>query len=357
RQALLNTLRQLQERRADDAAIIEVRRELAALPRDAVAARDVWTRAWIDSRDRARPLAGMPPHVHPFPPVADASGTLLQTPEASRLNFLALMFCLMVGTAGMPHLLTRFLTTSSVSETRRSVAWSLFFIALLYISVPALAALVKFAIMSEWVGRDFDALPIWIAQWAKVDPTLISASDVNGDRILQFSELRLGADIVMLATPELGGLPYVISGLVAAGGLAAALSTADGLLLTIGSAVAYDGFSTPRGQGQDAFKRVMLSKFVLLIVALLAAFVAAQRPGEILYLVSAAFSLAAAAFVPAMVFGIFWSRATGFAAVAGMLAGLVITMGYMVINASAVRGFFGWSGSGLWMGIQPVSAG
>ncbi|MBU3740544.1 MAG: DUF4212 domain-containing protein, partial [Rhodoferax sp.] len=132
RQALLDNLRQLQERRAEDAAITEVRRELAALPRDTVAARDVWTRAWVDSRDRARTLAGMPPHVQPFPPMVDASGTLLQTPEASRLNFLALMFCLMVGTAGMPHLLTRFLTTSSVSETRRSVAWSLFFIALLY---------------------------------------------------------------------------------------------------------------------------------------------------------------------------------------------------------------------------------
>ena len=134
-------------------------------------------------------------------------------------------------------MLTRYYTTPSVAETRSSVAWSLFFIALLYLSVPALAVLVKYEIMSHLVGLNFDNLPTWIAQWSKVDSTLISVSDVNGDGILQFAELRMGADIVMLATPEIGGLPYVVSGLVAAGGLAAALSTADGLLLTIGNAL------------------------------------------------------------------------------------------------------------------------
>ena len=122
------------------------------------------------------------------------------------------------------------------------MVWSLFFISLLYLSAPALAVLVKFEVMSHLVGQNFEVLPAWIAQWAKVDPALISVSDVNGDHILQFSELKLGADIVMLATPELGGLPYVVSALVAAGGLAAALSTADGLLLTIGNALAHDLF-------------------------------------------------------------------------------------------------------------------
>ena len=167
-------------------------------------------------------------------------------------------------------------------------------------------------------------LPVWIAQWAKVDPTLISVSDINGDHILQFAELQLGADIVMLATPELGGLPYVVSGLVAAGGLAAALSTADGLLLTIGNALAHDLFLWKNTDRAGSVRRVMLSKFALLLVALIAAFVAAQRPADILFLVSASFSLAGSAFVPVMILGIFWAGVTRFAAVAGMLTGLVI---------------------------------
>jgi cation/acetate symporter len=182
-------------------------------------------------------------------------------------------------------------------------------------------------------------------------------SDINGDHILQFAELKLGADIVMLATPELGGMPYIISGLVAAGGLAAALSTADGLLLTIGNALAHDVFF--RGQSDHAgeVKRVMLSKFALLVVALIAAYVAAQRPADILYLVSASFSLAGAAFVPAMVLGIFWKKTSGKGAVAGMLAGLGCTIYYMLINSVQLRNSLGLKGSGLWFDIQPVSAG
>jgi cation/acetate symporter len=200
-------------------------------------------------------------------------------------------------------------------------------------------------------------LPPWIAQWAKVDPTLISVSDVNGDHILQFAELKMGADIVMLATPELGGMPYVVSGLVAAGGLAAALSTADGLLLTIGNALGHDLFFQGESNQAGAVRKVMLSKFALLVVALAAAYVAAQRPADILYLVSASFSLAGAAFVPVMVLGIFWTRTTRKAAVAGMLSGLGLTIYYMLVNAAQVRSALGLSGTGLWFGIQPVSSG
>ncbi|MEO5659278.1 MAG: cation acetate symporter, partial [Polaromonas sp.] len=183
------------------------------------------------------------------------------------------------------------------------------------------------------------------------------ASDINGDHILQFAELKLGADIVMLATPELGGMPYVVSGLVAAGGLAAALSTADGLLLTIGNALAHDFFYRGESDRTGAVRRVMLSKFALLVVALAAAYVAAQRPADILYLVSASFSLAGAAFVPVMVLGIFWARTTRKAAVGGMVAGLGLTIYYMLVNAATFRSALGLTGTGLWFGIQPVSAG
>ena len=253
--------------------------------------------------------------------------------------------------------MTRFLTTPSVAETRTSAVWSLVFIALLYLAAPALAVLVKFEVMSNLVGMNFESLPAWMAQWAKVDNALLSISDVNGDHRLQFSELKLGADLVMLATPELGGLPYVVSGLVAAGGLAAALSTADGLLLTIGNALAHDLYFQGKNDRASVMRRVMLSKFALLVVALAAAYVAAQKPADILNLVSMSFSLAGAAFVPAMVLGIFWRRTSRAAGVGGMLAGVGVTVYYMAIHAAPMRALLGLPEADLWFGIQPVSAG
>jgi cation/acetate symporter len=245
-----------------------------------------------------------------------------------------------------------------VAETRSSVAWSLFFIALIYLSVPALAVLVKFEVLNTLVGSSFADLPSWMAQWARLDSALLEFSDVNGDGILQLGELKLGADMIMLATPELGGMPYVVSGLVAAGGLAAALSTADGLLLTISNALVRDmrpnGVKGPKSsQG-----RVILSKFALLAVAMLAAVVAAFKPAEILALVSASFSLAASAFFPGMVLGMAWPRVHRAAVVLGMLSGLGVTIFYMAVNAPFIRHFSQLDPyGGLWWGVQPLSAG
>ena len=163
---------------------------------------------------------------------------------------------------------------------------------------------------------------------------------------------------VMLAMPEIAGLPYVISGLVAAGGLAAALSTADALLLALTSAIVRDTQASPPMVGRAAAQRVIASKFVLLAVAVLATAVAASRPAAILPVVAASFSIAAAAFVPAMVLGIFWPRATRAGAVAGMLAGLAITLYYVVANSQTLRSLTGASTeAALWFGIQPISAG
>lgn len=351
------TIQRLMEAHSDESVIVTARRQLAVLPRDEANARERWTQAMQENLKRAQPLAGMPLHTQPF--AGNPKGTTEEKNmfDVSRRNFLALMFCLMIGTAGLPHLLTRFYTTRTVAEARNSVTWSLFFIALLYLSAPALAVLVKYEVMSQLVGMSFDELPVWIAQWAKLDPALISVSDINGDHILQFAELQLGPDIVMLATPELGGLPYVVSGLVAAGGLAAALSTADGLLLTIGNALAHDLFYWKNTDRAGTVRRVMLSKFALLVVALIAAYVAAQRPADILFLVSASFSIAGSAFVPVMILGIFWTGVTRFAAVAGMLTGLFLTLYYMVINIASVRTLLALDGNGLWFEIEPVSAG
>ncbi|WP_416561279.1 VC_2705 family sodium/solute symporter [Limnohabitans sp. yimb22184] len=358
RQELEEKIRVLKAQSADYAAIAQARRELLAVPRDAAAAREQWTRAMLENRERAKPLGGMPPHAQAFAGNPQGSPEEVKQFGESRLNFLALVFCLMVGTAGLPHLLTRFYTVPSVAQARSSVAWSLFFIGLLYLSVPALAVLVKFEVMNNLVGSSFEDLPSWMAQWARLDSALLEFSDVNGDRVLQLGELKLGADMIMLATPEMGGMPFVVSGLVAAGGLAAALSTADGLLLTISNALVHDIGPGRERKPKSAEGRVILSKFALLAVAMLAAVVAAFKPAEILALVSTSFSLAAAAFFPGMVLGMVWHKVHRPAVVAGMLSGLGVTLYYMVVNAPGFRHFWGLDpSSGLWFGIQPLSAG
>ena len=351
-------VRALRDQNADVGLIVSASRELVSLPRDAASARERWTREMRENYERARPLGGLPLHSQAFAGDPNGSPHERKEYELARRNFLALMFCLMVGTAGLPHLLTRYYTAPSVAAARTSVAWSLFFIALLYLSAPALAVLVKFEVMQNLVGSSFETLPNWLAQWARVDASLLSVEDVNGDGLVQFGEIRLGADLIMLATPELGGLPYVVSGLVAAGGLAAALSTADGLLLTISSALVRDLYYRGAPREASPEQRVILTKFTLLSVALAAAFVAALKPAEILPLVSASFSLAASAFVPVMVLGIFWRGTTRQGAVAGMLAGLGIAVYYMLSHVPVLRTWAGWLlADGLWFGIQPISAG
>jgi len=352
-------IQQLRSRNADVDLIVASSRDLVAMPRDEAEARARWTRELRESQERAQPLGGLPRHSQPFAGDPDGNEEQQAQYDISRRNFMALLFCLMLGTAGMPHLLIRYYTVPSVAGARASVAWSLVFIALLYLSIPALAALVKFEVMTHLVGSRFDDLPNWIAQWARVDASLLSVQDMNGDGIVQFGEVHLGADLLVLATPEIGGLPYVISGLVAAGGLAAALSTADGLLLTISNALVRDLYFQSNRRKASPEQRVILTKFTLLSVALTAAFVASLKPSEILPLVSASFSIAAATFVPAMVLGIYWRRTTRQAAVAGMVVGLGVTVYYLVIHNAAARAWLPQAllVPGLWWGIQPISAG
>ncbi len=359
RLVLHERLRYLRSTNGDMGQIAAISREYANLPRNPAVAEQQWRQQLQDYRERAKPLSGLPRHSQPFG--GDPDGTPAERAQFNdeRNNFLALMFCLMLGTAGLPHLLTRYYTVPSVSGARTSVAWTLFFIGLIYLSAPALAALIKLEVMNNLVGVRFDELPNWIAQWARVDASLLSVEDINRDGILQFGELRLGADLIMLATPEIGGLPYVVAGLVAAGGLAAALSTADGLLLTISNALVRDLIVSRRLRQASSEQRVILSKFMLMGVALLAAFVAGQRSSDILPMVAASFSLAASAFVPAMVLGIFWRGVTRYGAIAGMLSGLGVALYYMLSHSLWVQH---WVPSilladGLWWGLQPVSAG
>ena len=328
---------------------------LNALPKDEAAAKAAYTAARSSNAARSNPPIR---HAEPFPGKDQAAQ------DISRKNFMALVFCLMIGTAALPHILMRYYTVPSVREARESVAWSLFFIFLLYFTAPALAVLAKFEVYTVLVNTPFDKLPEWIARWSAVDKSLLSVVDVNKDGILQLAEIAIGGDIIVLATPEIGGLPYVVSGMVAAGGLAAALSTADGLLLTIANALSHDLYYKVIDPNASTARRVTISKMLLLVVALAAAYVAAQKPADILFLVSAAFSFAAASFFPALTLGIFWKRANKWGASLGMIAGLGVTMYYMVTTQPWLYKLtFGTAitpeilKANTWWDIAPISAG
>jgi len=328
---------------------------LARLPQTEAAATAAYIAARTTNAARSNPPIR---HAEPFPGKDEA------TQNIARKNFLALVFCLMIGTAALPHILMRYYTVPSVRAARESVTWSLFFIFLLYFTAPALAVLAKYEVYTVLVNTPFDSLPEWIARWNAVDASLLSVVDINRDGILQLAEISIGGDIIVLATPEIGGLPYVVSGMVAAGGLAAALSTADGLLLTIANALSHDVYYKVIDPNASTARRVMVSKSLLLVVALCAAYVAAQKPADILFLVSAAFSFAAAAFFPALTLGIFWKRANKWGASLGMVAGLGITFYYMIttqpwlyqlahgtaITPAIIK-------ANTWWDIAPISAG
>ena len=336
----------------DSAAIQAAEKAVDSFPKD-VKAYEGQLKGQQGAAGRAAPPL---PHGTPFVGTGKTDEEKQKSSDNKRNNFLALVFCLMVGTAALPHILMRYYTTPSVHEARVSVFWSLFFIFLLYFSAPALAVLVKFDIYSNVVGKAFADLPQWVNSWQAVDKSLLSIVDINKDGIVQLAEIVIGQDIIVLATPEIAGLPYVISGLVAAGGLAAALSTADGLLLTIANALSHDVYYKMINPDATTARRITISKVLLLVVAMVAAYVTAQKPGDILFLVGAAFSLAASAFFPALVLGVFWKRANKPAAVLGMIIGLGVTMYYMLRTYPFFTNM-GVPKMDLWFAIAPIGSG
>ena len=332
--------------------IFAAEQALRELPRNEAEARLKWDAARRAYAEKAeRPLA----HAEAYPPKSvgkearDANND--KANDIARRNFIALVVCLMFGTAALPHILMRYYTTYSVREARISVFWSLFFISLLYFTAPAYAVFAKWEVYNSLVGTSIAALPSWVASWGKVG--LVKIEDINGDGILQLAELTLFPDVIVLATPEIAGLPYVISGLVAAGGLAAALSTADGLLLTISNALSHDIYYKMIDRHASTQRRLLISKAMLLAVAMVAAWVASLKPESILLMVGLAFSIAAAGFFPALVCGVFWQRANQWGAIAGMVGGLTVTLYYVAIT----HPFFGGSMSAAWFDIQPISSG
>ena len=276
--------------------------------------------------------ASLKPHIKPFT-------------TYDPLNFFALILCLMVGTASLPHILMRYFTTPSVRDARASVAWSLFFIFLLYFSAPAYAAFSKLEVYTLINKATALAdLPRWIYTYGHLGLVKICGADAvnaqaviaacgkiaNHAGVLRLQDLAINTDVIVLSTPEIAGMPYVIAGLVAAGGLAAALSTADGLLLAIANALSHDIYYKMVNPNAPTKTRLVVSRVLLFFVAIFAAYVASTKPADILSMVAWAFSLAAAGIFPALVLGIWWKRANTAGALVGMVLGFGMCVYYLV---------------------------
>jgi cation/acetate symporter len=264
-------------------------------------------------------------------------------------KFISLAICMMVGTASLPHILMRYFTTPSVKSARRSVAWSLFFIFLLYFSAPALATLAKISILDPnlatgIIGKSIaDVQTIgWVKEWIAVKQAYIA--DFNGDGILQLNEWFMRGDVIVLATPEMGGLPYVISGLVAAGGMAAAMSTADGLILAMANALSHDVYYKIVDPKADVAKRLIVARILLVVIGAFGAYIASMRLTGILGSVAWAFDFAMSGLFFPLVLGVWWKRATRQGAVAGMLLGLAAGTAYLIYVAPAFMGNTPWLG-------------
>jgi cation/acetate symporter len=346
--ALAKKLEDLKAAAAPKPELDAAEKAVKAFPASPDAAKAKWAAEKAGAAGRTAPPK---PHATPYPGKDEAAR------NTAKWNFIGIVFCMMFGTAALPHILMRYYTTPSVREARESVFWSLFFIFLLYFTAPALAVLAKFDVYTLVVGSKFADLPAWVHAWQVVDPSLLSITDVNKDGIVQLAEIVIGGDLIVLATPEIAGLPYVISGLVAAGGLAAALSTADGLLLTIANALSHDLYYKMINPNASPGLRITVSKILLLGVAMIAAYVTSLKPGNILFLVGAAFSIAASAFFPALVMGIFWKRASKWGAIAGIIAGLGVCLYYMVHTYPVFIQWFGTTPIQKWFGLEPISAG
>ena len=264
-------------------------------------------------------------------------------------KYISLAICMMVGTASLPHILMRYFTTPNVTSARKSVAWSLFFIFLLYFSAPMLATLSKIQLIdpnlpTSIIGKPIDQVMAieWVKNWISVKQAFIA--DFNKDGVLQLNEWFMRGDVVVLATPEVAGLPYVVSGLVAAGGMAAAMSTADGLILAIANALSHDIYYKIIDPKADVRKRLIVARLLLVVIGALGAYIASMRLTGILGAVAWAFDFAMSGLFFPLVLGVWWKRATRQGAVAGMLLGLASGTAYLIYVAPAFMNKTPWLG-------------
>ena len=287
---------------------------------------------------------------------------------ASQMNMFLLTASLMFGTAGLPHVIIRFYTAKSVRAARYSALWALFFIALLYTTAPAVAAFSKLNVLQDVNGTPLAEQPSWFETWASVGlitgPDGGAVTDVNGNGVIDYTgaasstatEVLINNDILVLASPEIAGLPAPIVGLVAAGGLAAALSTASGLLLVISSAVANDLYHKRINPAAGEKQQLLVARISMAGAILVAGYLGINPPGFAGEVVALAFGLACASFFPTLVLGIFWKKCTAMGAAAGMAVGITVALAYFVWTLpSASAPIF--LGNDPILDIQPVGFG
>lgn len=301
----------------------------------------------------------------------------------STIDIFAITAALMVGTAGLPHVIVRFFTVPSVRDARSSAGWALFFIALLYLCAPAVGAMARYnltaTVQTGPVGAaesnlTYEQRPEWMKRWEQTG--LLKFEDKNGDGRIQYyndtrmdparqqelgwkgNELTVDRDILVLANPEIAGLPNWVIALVAAGGIAAALSTAAGLLLVISSAVSHDLMKSTFARGITEKQELMAGRIAAAGAILIAGYLGYNPPGFVAEVVAFAFGLAASSLFPAIMMGIFSKRVNREGAVAGMLAGLFFTMGYIVYFKGIFIDPIGKNTAENWLfGISPEGIG
>ena len=278
--------------------------------------------------------------------------------DGGQLDVFLVTASLMLGTAGLPHVIIRFYTTKTVRGARFSAFWALFFISLLYLTAPAVGAFTKLNLLQGAQGSTADDLPDWIAPWS--DAGYVTLNEESGvietvsNEPASGADLIVSNDILVLASPEIGGLPAPIIGLMAAGGMAAALSTAAGLLLVISSAASHDIYYRMISKEQASEKTQMLvGRIAMAAAVLIAIFAGLNPPAFVAQVVAFAFGLAASTFFPILILGIFWKKANSTGAATGMLTGLLFSGGYMIYTLE----LFGLPANDHVLGISPEGIG
>jgi cation/acetate symporter len=279
--------------------------------------------------------------------------------QRPKIDVFFITFALMVGTAGLPHVIIRFFTVPRIRDARSSAGWALFFIAILYTTAPAVAVFAKVNFIKTLNNVEYVNAPPWFKNWESTK--LVGWEDKNDDGIMQYTkdpatnELKIDRDIIVLANPEIAKLPNWVVGLVAAGGLAAALSTAAGLLLVISSAVSHDLMKSVVFPNMTEKEELLAARIAAGVAVCIAGLFGIYPPGFVAQVVAFAFGLAAASFFPAIIMGVFNKKTNVFGAMTGMIVGIVFTAGYIIyfrfINPAAN------TPQNWWFGISPEGIG
>ena len=275
------------------------------------------------------------------------------------VNMFFITAALMFGTAGLPHVIVRFFTVPKVKDARISAGWALLFIAILYTSAPAVAAFARTNIINTISNTSIESLPSWFKNWENTG--LLSINDKNNDGVVQYvakeelNELSIDRDIIVLANPEIADLPPWVVGLVVAGGLAAALSTAAGLLLVISTSISHDLLKNYLKPSISEKGELWAARISIAVAVIASGIAGMNPPGFVAQVVALAFGLAASSFFPAIILGIFDKRMNREGAISGMILGIVFTTVYIIYFTPKLGGI--GTPQGFWFGISPEGIG